>query len=109
MIEMVPTGSPRSRICCFNHSTCATQLPTAIYSASAVESATEFCFLLDQETNDCPMNWQVPEVLFLSILHPAKSESEYPRISKEVLCLGYQIPKFGVPSRYLRILLTAVR
>jgi hypothetical protein len=31
---------------------CAQQLPVAMYSASAVESATLFCFFEDQETSD---------------------------------------------------------
>jgi hypothetical protein len=39
--------------------------------ASAVDKATEFCFLEDHETMDLPRSWQVPKVLFLSILQPA--------------------------------------
>jgi hypothetical protein len=49
-----------------------------MYSASAVERATKFCFFEAQDTKDLPKNWQVPDVLFLSILHPAQSASEYP-------------------------------
>jgi hypothetical protein len=44
------------------------QWPAAIYSASAVERATEFCFFEAQDTRDLPKNWQVPDVLFLLIL-----------------------------------------
>jgi len=45
--------------------------PTAIYSTSAVESATQACFLLFHEIRLDPSRWQVPLVLFLSNLHPA--------------------------------------
>jgi hypothetical protein len=41
-----------------------------MYSASAVERATEFCFFEAQDIKDLPKNWQVPDVLFLLILHP---------------------------------------
>ena len=43
-----------------------------------MDKATLFCFLLCHETRADPMKWQVPLVLFLSVLQPAKSESEYP-------------------------------
>jgi hypothetical protein len=49
-----------------------------MYSTSAVDRATKFCFFEAQDTRDLPRNWQVPNVLFLSILHPAQSASEYP-------------------------------
>ena len=35
-------------------------------SASAVERDMQFCFLEDQLTKDLPINWQAPEVDFLS-------------------------------------------
>jgi hypothetical protein len=54
----------------------AQQLPTDMYSASAVENATLFCFFDDQDTSDLPNSWHVPDVLFLSTLHPAQSESK---------------------------------
>jgi hypothetical protein len=47
------------------------QLLAPTYSASAMDRATEFCFLEDQHTRDLPKNWQVLDVLFLSTLHPA--------------------------------------
>ena len=47
-------------------------------------------------------------MLFLSVLDPAKSESEYP-IKLHVEFLGYHNPKFIVPNRYLMILLTALK
>jgi len=50
----------------------------------------------------------VPLVLFLSVLDPAKSESEYSiKLHKEFL--GYHNPKLTIPNRYLMILFTAVR
>ena len=60
------------------HKIWAQQLSTVIYSASTVDSATEFYFLLNQEIRLTPRNWKIPLVLFLSNLHPAKSASEYP-------------------------------
>ena len=54
-----------------------------MYSASAMDNATQFCFLLFQETRADPMNWHVPLVLFLSVFDPAKSESEYPIDAKQ--------------------------
>jgi hypothetical protein len=66
-----------------------------MYSASAVERAIEFYFLEAQDTRDLSKNWQVPDVLFLSILHPAQSASEYP-IKSKVDPLGYQRPNLGV-------------
>jgi len=55
-IEMVPTGNPKSSTYYFSQRTWATELPKAMYLALVVERATEFCFLLDQQTKDCPMN-----------------------------------------------------
>jgi hypothetical protein len=80
---------------CLNQSNCAQQWLAAIYSASAVERATEFCFLEAQDTRDLPKNRQVPHVLFLLILHPAQSASEYP-IKSKVDPLGYQRLNLGV-------------
>jgi hypothetical protein len=48
----------------------AQQLPADMYSALAVESVTLFCFFDDYETSDLPNSWHVPNVLFLSTLHP---------------------------------------
>jgi hypothetical protein len=39
--------------------------------ASAMDKALEFYFLDDHETRDLLSSWQVPEVLFLSILQLA--------------------------------------
>jgi hypothetical protein len=66
-----------------------------MYSASAVERATEFCFFEAHDTRDLPKNWQVPDVLFLSILRHAQSAYEYP-IKSKVDPLVYQSPKLGV-------------
>jgi hypothetical protein len=62
---------PKSFKVAFIQSICAQQLPMAIYSASAVKSATLFCFLDDHETSDLPNNWHMTDVIFLSTLHPA--------------------------------------
>jgi hypothetical protein len=43
-----------------------------------VDSATLDYLREDQDTNEDPKNWQVPEVDFLSNQHPAKSASEKP-------------------------------
>ena len=70
------SSMPKSLSCCLIHKIWAQQLPAIIYSASAVDNTTEFYFLLNHEIKLTPRNWQVPEVLFLSNLHPAKSVSE---------------------------------
>jgi hypothetical protein len=44
--------------------------PAATYSATAVDRATEGCFFELHDTRDLPKNWHVPDVLFLSTLHP---------------------------------------
>ena len=62
---------PKSLKVAFIQSICAQQLPADMYSASVVDNATLFCFFNDHETRDLPNNWHVPEVLFLSTLHPA--------------------------------------
>jgi hypothetical protein len=36
-----------------------------------VDRATDVCFFELQDTRDLPRNWHVPDVLFLSTLHPA--------------------------------------
>ena len=54
----------------FIQSICA-QLPVDMYLALAVDNAILFCFFDDHKTSNLHNNWYVPEVLFLSILHPA--------------------------------------
>ena len=56
---------PKSRRVCLIQSNWAQHAPTATYSASAVESATQFCFLELQDTRDHPRNWHVPEVFLI--------------------------------------------
>ena len=63
--------TPKSFKCCLIHNSWAQQLAAAIYSDSAVDIDTQFCFLDDQHTKDLPRNWQVPEVDFLPTLSPA--------------------------------------
>src|SRR6185312_3207135 len=100
--------TPKSKRVCFIYRIWAQHAPAAIYSASAVDKATEFCFLLDQETRERPSKWQPPEVLLRSTRLPAKSESEYPKRSK-LAPLGYHKPMLGVCLRYRRILFIAER
>ena len=52
-----------------------------MYSASAVEVATIDCFLDIQHIELFPIRIIYPEVNFLSLMSPAKSEFEYPKIS----------------------------
>ena len=63
-----------------------------MYSASAVDKATEICFFDDQETKERPSKWHPPDVLLRSTRHPAKSESEYPKRVK--------LAPLGVPQAY---------
>jgi hypothetical protein len=48
-----------------------------------------------------PRKWQVPEVLFRSIVHPAKSASEKPTRSSEEEA-EYKIPNLEVCLKYLK-------
>jgi len=59
---------PRSLNYCMIHRSCAQHAPAAMYSTSAVDSATEFSFLECQETKHGPRNRQVLDVLFLLTL-----------------------------------------
>ena len=63
-------------VCCI-YSTWVQARAADIYSASHVDSETQFCFLLNQETSDFPIKWHVPLVLFLSVREPPKSASLY--------------------------------
>src|ERR1044072_3005844 len=51
-------------------------LPAAMYSASAVERDTQFCFLLNHEIKLLSKKKQPPEVLFLSLALPAQYASQ---------------------------------
>ena len=55
-----------------------------MYSASTVDNATEFCFLLDQVIAAPPSRNTFPEVDRLSFTSPAQSASEYPIIASGV-------------------------
>ena len=100
--------NPKSASCYLSQSICAQQLLATMYSASAVERATQACFLLCQEMRLDPRRWQVPLVLFLSSSHPAKSKSEQP-----IKCIreweGYHRPTLVVPLIYLRILFATLK
>ena len=56
----------------------AQHTPIFIYSASAVDRATELYFFEFHETKECPRNWQYPYVYFGSTLYPAQYAFEYP-------------------------------
>ena len=99
---------PKSFNCCLSHMVWAQQVHAAMYSASAVERATHYCFLHCHEIKLDPSKWQVPLVLFLSVLQPAKSESEYPVKLNEMLP-GYRKPTSLVPCKYFRILLAPLK
>ena len=75
LMEMSLNSISKSMSCCLIHRIWAQQL-SAIYSTSIVDNTIKFCFLLNQEIKLTSKNWQVPLVLFLSNLHPAKSASE---------------------------------
>jgi hypothetical protein len=49
----------------------------ALYSASALDLATTFCFLLCHVTKFPPTNVKYPEVDFRSVIDPAQSASIY--------------------------------
>jgi hypothetical protein len=61
-------------------SNCAQQWPTTIYSASAVERASEFCFFEAQDTKDLP------------------------ETDKSLMCSSYQF--YTLPNQHLNFLLS---
>ena len=73
-----------------------------------MDSATQAYFLQFQDKGELSNKWHVPLVLFLSSLHPTKSEFENLVRFKEVP-LGHHKPTLVVPLRYLIILLTAIK
>jgi hypothetical protein len=99
---------PKSSKVTFIQSNCAQWLLAKIYSTLAIESATPFCFFDDKDTSDLPNSWHVPDVLFLSTLHPAQLESDYPTNSK-FDPFGCHKPTFCVCFKYLNILFVAFK
>lgn len=80
----------------------------ATYTASAKLSATDFCFMLHQDTTLDPMLKQHPSVLFLSTKLPAQFASMNPHSltpSPQVLLNPYLI----VPHKYLKMCLVVVQ
>ena len=59
-----------------------------MYSASTMDRATEFYFLLKYEISAFPRNWHMLDVLFQLTLFSTKLVSLYPIKSNEV-SLGY--------------------
>jgi hypothetical protein len=84
------------------------QLSVATYLDFVVDWATEECFWEVQQTREDLRKWQVPEVLFRSIPHLAKSALEKPTRSSEEEA-EYQIPNSRVCLRYLKIHWMVVR
>jgi hypothetical protein len=78
------------------------QLAASTYSTSVVDCATKDYLREYQQTREDPRKWHVPEVLFLSIPHPAKSTSEKPTKSSDEEA-EYQIINSSVCLRYLKI------
>jgi hypothetical protein len=68
--EILLYAQPKSLKVCFIHNNWAQHAPTTMYSASAVESATQFYFIELHDTKDRLRNWQVPVVRFRSTLQP---------------------------------------
>ena len=66
---------------CFIHTSSQVVRAIARYSASALDLATTFCFLLFQEMRFPPMRTQYPEVDLLSLGDPAQSASVYATMS----------------------------
>ena len=80
----------------------------AIYSASVILSATEVCFLLNQDIIVDPKLKQQPETLFLSTALRAQSESIYPcnlTSSPKTYLTPYPI----VPHKYLNTCFVATQ
>lgn len=75
---------------------------TTTYSASVVESDTQFCFCDDQLTNLTPRNWHPLEVILWSNMHPTWSES-VTACRLKFFPDGYQRHNALLPLRYLRI------
>jgi hypothetical protein len=101
-------SSPKSLMVYVIQKSWEQQLAAATYSASVVDWETLDCLREDQETNEEPKNWQVPEVDFLSNQHSWKSASEKPWRAKEEDA-EYQRLKSGVWRKYLKMRLTSCR
>ena len=61
---------PKSLKVAFIQSNWAQQLSAKMYSASAVENATLFCFFDDQDTSDLPNSWHCPMCSFSQLCIP---------------------------------------
>jgi len=76
-----------------------------MYYASVVDKDIEYCFFLSQYTKQFPKNNAPPLVLFLSSTLPTQYASVY-IVRVNYSPFGYHSPKFIVPFRYLRVILT---
>ena len=100
-ITVVSSTCPNNSLKSFRNQTVSQQaILAAMYSASAVLKATDFCFLLIHEIEAEPRLKQHPDVLLRSTTLPAQLASVYPR--SITLSTVYLSPWFIVPRRYLR-------
>ena len=70
-----------------------------LYPTSAKEREIVCCFLLEQKMEPLEIMKRKPEVEFLSLVSPSKSESENPTSSSGELG-AYYTPKLLVPCTY---------
>jgi len=95
-----------SHNCCIIHKSCAQHAPMAMYSTSAVDNATKFCFsmkqVIDQEIDKC---------LMCSFYLPYSLHNRHQNIQQErnLHPLGYKRSKFFVPAKYQKMHFTVVR
>jgi len=76
---VVSNVNPNSSLKRFRNQTASQEaMLAAMYSASVVLKATDFCFLLIQDIEANAKERQHPEVLFQSSILPAQSASVYP-------------------------------
>src|SRR3954467_2250275 len=71
-------GTLYSVIICFIQTNCEQLLPAVMYSASALDKETQFCFLLNHDIRLLPRKKHPPDVVFLSSALPTQSASQYP-------------------------------
>ena len=71
LISKAPRSILKSPSCCFNQRSWEAQAAAAIYSASVVESAIQFCFLDPHDTKQGPRNCAMPLVDLRSTKKPA--------------------------------------
>ena len=71
LISKAPRSILKSSSCCLSHNIWEAQAAAAMYSASVVDNAMQFCLRDPQETKHGPMNYAIPEVDLRSTRYPA--------------------------------------